>query len=347
MTATPRDAGDPSLDFDIELGDLRALPPSEQEMRISLDSLVYQQIHEYASSDTGRELGGVLLGSPEETEGQVMLVITAMLKAKKTAANKTSLTFTHETWDQIHHEKEILYPDLKIVGWFHTHPGFGIFLSAYDLFIQQNFFNLPWQVAYVVDPVKHEEGFFAWEGSEIKPAVYRLGEKTPWQVYQPPKQTKENRLQEDMSGNRAAAIRPRVPLWMNGVMILLVILLAVSNAHRLVMAEEEVGIQPSAAQREQSLQQEQAKALAEQLDRLENQLLLLQQENRELGELVIQLSGQRFFLYTVNPGDTLWSISRRFYQNPMEYEYVMRLNNLENPDSLEVGQNLLLYKTGD
>ena len=42
----------------------------------------------------------------------------------------------------------------RIVGWYHTHPGFGIFLSGMDLFIQDHFFNLPWQVAFVYDPLR-------------------------------------------------------------------------------------------------------------------------------------------------------------------------------------------------
>jgi hypothetical protein len=72
------------------------------------------------------------------------------------------------------------YPDDRIVGWYHTHPGFGIFLSEMDLFIQNNFFNEPWQIAYVDDPKGGDRGAFVWEKGaavrrpyliESKPAV--------------------------------------------------------------------------------------------------------------------------------------------------------------------------------
>ena len=53
-------------------------------------------------------------------------------------------------------------PDLDIVGWYHTHPDFGIFLSSHDLFIHRNFFDQPLQVAYVVDPIRQTRGFFRW-----------------------------------------------------------------------------------------------------------------------------------------------------------------------------------------
>ena len=37
-------------------------------------------------------------------------------------------------------EIEANFPTESLVGWQHTHPGFGIFLSGYDLFIHRNFF---------------------------------------------------------------------------------------------------------------------------------------------------------------------------------------------------------------
>ena len=54
------------------------------------------------------------------------------------------------------------------MGWQHTHPGYGVFLSGYDLFIQKNFFNLPFQVAYVIDPIENTRGFFQWKNEKIK-----------------------------------------------------------------------------------------------------------------------------------------------------------------------------------
>ena len=54
-----------------------------------------------------------------------------------------------------------------MVGWYHSHPRFGIFLSQYDVFIHSNFFAEQWQVAYVVDPVSGNSGIFGWENGEI------------------------------------------------------------------------------------------------------------------------------------------------------------------------------------
>ncbi len=50
--------------------------------------------------------------------------------------------------------------NLRVVGWWHSHPGFGCFLSPTDLKTQEYFFPESYQVALVVDPVRDELEFF-------------------------------------------------------------------------------------------------------------------------------------------------------------------------------------------
>ncbi len=116
----------------------------------------------YAQSDTSCELGGVLLGSYIEKEGKYLVRVEAAVEALYSEARRTNIKFTHKTWEYIDQVKEEKYPETRIVGWYHTHPGFGIFLSKHDQFIHSNFFNLPWQVAYVIDPIQGLDGFFGW-----------------------------------------------------------------------------------------------------------------------------------------------------------------------------------------
>ncbi|MFW9882199.1 MAG: Mov34/MPN/PAD-1 family protein [Candidatus Thorarchaeota archaeon] len=51
--------------------------------------------------------------------------------------------------------------DLRIVGWWHSHPNFGCFLSRTDLQTQEYFFPEYYQVALVIDPIRDEFKFFA------------------------------------------------------------------------------------------------------------------------------------------------------------------------------------------
>lgn len=120
----------------------------------------------YSSQDLRRERGAFLLGrcldAPRPT-----IEIQHYLPAAETRSAAASLTFTHDTWSALHREAAEKYPDDIVLGWHHTHPGFGVFLSPYDLFIHRHFFNKPWQVALVVDPRRCEFGFFQWRGGEI------------------------------------------------------------------------------------------------------------------------------------------------------------------------------------
>src|ERR1700690_3475000 len=67
----------------------------------------------------------------------------------------------------IHDQMDTNYKGQKIVGWYHTHPSMGVFLSHYDTWLHRNFFPEPWQVALVVEPVSAAGGFFIRQKSGI------------------------------------------------------------------------------------------------------------------------------------------------------------------------------------
>ena len=87
------------------------------------------------------------------------------------------MTFTAETWQHIDREMDEKFPGRKIVGWYHTHPGFGIFLSEMDLFIQRHFFKPPGRRRFVYDPQSKERGLFGWSGGEIVRQTFRGGQR--------------------------------------------------------------------------------------------------------------------------------------------------------------------------
>jgi proteasome lid subunit RPN8/RPN11 len=113
------------------------------------------------------EVCGVLVGSLC-WDGGPYLLVDARIEGKHASHQSGSVTFTSDTWDYIHEELAAKHPDRKIVGWYHTHPGFGIFLSNMDAFIHENFFSFPWQPAYVFDPQAETDGFFFRTDGELR-----------------------------------------------------------------------------------------------------------------------------------------------------------------------------------
>jgi proteasome lid subunit RPN8/RPN11 len=132
---------------------------------VELDEVARDAIDEHVSSDTHVEKGGILVGNVDDSTGRVTIV--AAVPANRAVSAPASLTFTHEAWDEVNDILARDYPDHRMVGWYHSHPRFGIFLSEYDTFIQSNFFSMPWQLAYVVDPVLGNAGFFGWESDQL------------------------------------------------------------------------------------------------------------------------------------------------------------------------------------
>lgn len=140
----------------------------EEDKNIYISQPVYKEIHKFTQNKTTNESGGMLIGSVIEEFGKTNIIVNGFIEAKYCEATPTTLKFTHETWEYVHKEMDKKFPGQKIVGWIHTHPNFGIFLSEYDKFIQENFFKEDYQIAYVVDPIQDIEGFYFWINGKIE-----------------------------------------------------------------------------------------------------------------------------------------------------------------------------------
>jgi proteasome lid subunit RPN8/RPN11 len=154
---------------EIDVAKLQERPfPSQPVYRISVSHDAYEAIHRHAKADTEVELCGVLIGEVFRDVHGPFLEITGAIRGEHAASQGAHVVFTHDTWSHINSIKDADFPQTKIVGWYHTHPCFGVFLSSQDLFIHKNFFNLPWQVAFVIDPISEDEGFFTWHDGQAK-----------------------------------------------------------------------------------------------------------------------------------------------------------------------------------
>jgi proteasome lid subunit RPN8/RPN11 len=127
------------------------------------DATVFLAIQEHACSETDREVGGVLVG---RIDGAA--VISASIPALKAVGGSANVTFTHEVWEEALTIVDRDHPGERIIGWYHSHPGFGVFLSDYDQFIQRNFFGGEGMVALVMDPLGGEGGWFVSVGDDIE-----------------------------------------------------------------------------------------------------------------------------------------------------------------------------------
>jgi proteasome lid subunit RPN8/RPN11 len=136
----------------------------DKQANLRIRAEVARQIRQHARSSPKTEVCGVLIGEIEDGTADVQ----ACISGANAAQGGAHVTFTQDTWEHIYKIKDRDFPDARIVGWYHSHPGFGIFLSDHDTFIHKNFFSAPEQVAWVIDPHTDEEGCFGWRGSRLE-----------------------------------------------------------------------------------------------------------------------------------------------------------------------------------
>jgi proteasome lid subunit RPN8/RPN11 len=128
----------------------------EVGLRVSFERSAYADVVMHAKESLEKEICGVLVGEVCEDDAGLFVEVKAAIRGKGAQQERAHVTFTQETWNSIHKEKDERYPRLSIVGWYHSHPGFGVEISEMDRFIQENFFSSETQVGFVTDPLSGE-----------------------------------------------------------------------------------------------------------------------------------------------------------------------------------------------
>ncbi|MFN2112955.1 MAG: Mov34/MPN/PAD-1 family protein [Anaerolineales bacterium] len=142
---------------DAELADA-----GQPAVTVFLTQKAYVRANVHAQSDLENEVGGWLIGvrRADQLTGEEYIVIERCLPALFTRQGSAYLTFTQDSQVAMFGIMEEKFPDKDLLGWYHTHPKMGVFLSSYDLFLHNHFFPHPWQVALVIEPHSSQAGFF-------------------------------------------------------------------------------------------------------------------------------------------------------------------------------------------
>ncbi len=122
-------------------------------MRVRIYPLALGKMLKHALDDLNREVAGLLVGKYLK-KGDVLEIWDAI-----TGEQKSTPGFVYLEEETIGAAAEWVLrnrPGLYIVGWYHSHPGFDVFLSAIDIETQKLYQRLfPKAVALVLDPVKY------------------------------------------------------------------------------------------------------------------------------------------------------------------------------------------------
>lgn len=334
------------------------------DVKVYIKQDVYKALEKLAASNTKKELGSIIIGDYSQALGKTEVIISNYVEAKYTDASASTLTFTHETWNYIHSEHEKLYPDKKIVGWQHTHPNYGIFLSNYDLFIQENYFNLPFQVAYVIDPIQNIRGFFQWKNGKIE-------KLKGYYIYDDPGKPikiEQTKKKESSSAKTSKAIPILIAILCAAVIALSVFTVSLSKKYEQQLENQASILDALESQGEViNSQSENIKKLQEQLinsilddsgkttaasliEMLESNDNVFENQDEMLSALksIVASDGRsaediEYSTYTVKRGDTLADICKAAgIDYKSNIENILKVNNIPNENLIYAGQKILL-----
>jgi proteasome lid subunit RPN8/RPN11 len=231
----------------------------QMPVSITVTQSALNQLENHCYSIFDSEIGGVLLGKVDRQASRNDILVQAALPVRSDDRGPVHFTFSADSWAILHQERAQKFPQMDIVGWYHTHPGLGVFYSSDDVVVHSAAFVLPWHVGLVIDPVHQEGSWFGWrtvavdhKESELAPiegyyelldeqdesnASWKLVEASIWQTSYGLPNPSSVSDQVYVPANDWPALPPINPWWgvlLGGTSLLLTLLLLLDRLIALV-----------------------------------------------------------------------------------------------------------------
>jgi 26S proteasome regulatory subunit N11 len=123
----------------------------------------------------GKEALGLLVGEACRWKGAEYVIVDHFITASNNST-AVSVKFNKLAFSELSKAFASHFKEKKlIVGWIHSHPSYGCWLSATDMSTQHKFFAEPFNIAMVVDPLKKE-------GKRMQERVFRVDGNAYYEV---------------------------------------------------------------------------------------------------------------------------------------------------------------------
>ena len=211
----------------------------------------------------------------------------------------------------------------EIVGWAHTHPGFGVFLSSFDKEQHERFFSHPWQVAYVMDNLAHER------------AAYHLDEGE-W------RRIEGYYVLREMAENEIAIEARTQKRWSRLAMLaLLIVLIVGAGSYGYTLLRQVIAPAPR-----MSVIQAPPPTTPDPIvlvQRKDPPPATAEPSERQPSAPITtapQAQTPLYGEYIVQEGDNLWRIAQKLWGDPSLFKLLAEENGITNPSVIQVGKVL-------
>jgi len=125
------------------------------DMYLTRDCMEKIVAHCRAHAEEHLEVMGLLVGDVFAWDDESFTLVKDVVTTDLEATN-ISVRFDSAGFEGLFGQLDSLNYDYVLVGWYHSHPGLGCFMSPTDIATQRRMFNSPFHSALVVDPIKQE-----------------------------------------------------------------------------------------------------------------------------------------------------------------------------------------------
>lgn len=203
-------------------------PNGPNKYIVYADSVVIERIMAHARQDTLRECFGLLMGNVyvDEEKEITWIYLQDAVAAGQVDADISTVEVSREEFMRINEEvdriREQTNDDVRKIGWYHSHPNYGIFMSNTDRLNQKRYYNQDWQLALVVDPVRSTMGFFRGATSnrcphrvvEVRPTLEAAAKKVKPVTYEEEvDEFVSTTIRKPGHGRHGATSEPKPGLW--------------------------------------------------------------------------------------------------------------------------------------
>ena len=107
-------------------------------------------LQEHLKSSPTQAIFGFLIGDVyrDPEAGVLYIVIDKTLKLSQPIYGDKTEVVVSRLWDRM--QQQLAKAAGSLLGWYHSHPGQGGYLTAHDVETHEKFFTDPWQVAVLV-----------------------------------------------------------------------------------------------------------------------------------------------------------------------------------------------------
>lgn len=165
--------------------------PAACPVRVQVTASAWRQMHLQVDREADREIGGFLIGRAWSEGKRFRVLVEDVLPVEDAGSTASEFTFKAEAFIHVAHKYGT--PDGRVpsgstwVGWYHTHPGHGVFFSMPDQETHASKFGAPYHIGLVIDPHREEAGLFYWsQPRQFGPVeLNQVRGKFHWRTLQP------------------------------------------------------------------------------------------------------------------------------------------------------------------